>query len=63
MGWTSSTDMKSQLRLRFETAEEAVNYCRRHGIAYELSEPHQPERRKIAYADNFAYGRRGNWTH
>jgi len=26
MGWTSSTDMKQQLTLRFETKEEAVAY-------------------------------------
>ena len=27
MGWTSSTDMKQQLTLRFRTREEAVAYC------------------------------------
>ena len=39
MGWTSSGDMRQQLRLQFETKEEAVAYCERHGIAYQLSEP------------------------
>ena len=33
MGWTSSGDMRQQVRLRFETKEEAVAYCERHGIA------------------------------
>ena len=32
MGWTSSGDMRQQLRLRFETKGEAVAYCERHGI-------------------------------
>lgn len=63
MGWTSSTDMKSQVRLKFATREEAIAYCERHGIAYQVSEPKEASRRTIAYADNFAYSRRGLWTH
>jgi hypothetical protein len=63
MGWTSSTDMKSQVRLHFETREEAVAYCERHGIAYRVSEPQEPVRRTMAYADNFSFQRRGQWTH
>jgi hypothetical protein len=63
MGWTSSADMKQQLRLRFETREEAVAYCERNGIAYHVAEPNEPTRRVIAYADNFGYGRRSPWTH
>ena len=63
MGWTSSTDMKSQIRLRFPTREEAIAYCERKGIAYQVSEPKEPARRSIAYADNFAFQRRGLWTH
>jgi hypothetical protein len=63
MGWTSSGDMKSQLRLRFATKEEAVAYCERHGIAYQVAEAKKTERRGMSYADNFAYTRRGSWTH
>ena len=40
MGWTSSDDMNGQVRLSFETSDEA-----------------------IAYADNFAPGRKQPWTH
>jgi hypothetical protein len=63
MGWTSSGDMKQQLRLRFETKEEAVAYCERHGIAYQVFEPREPARRSMAYADNFAFTRKDGWTH
>jgi hypothetical protein len=63
MGWTSSTDTKSQIRLRFPTKEEAVAYCERRGIPYQLFEPNEPVRRTVAYADNFAFDRRGQWTH
>ena len=63
MGWTSSGDMCQQLRLRFETKEEAIAYCERHGIACQVFEAKEPARRKIAYADNFAFTRRDPWTH
>jgi hypothetical protein len=63
MGWTSSTDMKSQIRLRFATREDAVAYCEREGIPYQVMEPKEPARRAIAYADNFAFQRHGQWTH
>jgi hypothetical protein len=63
MGWTASTDMKQQLRLRFDSKDEAIAYAGRHGIAYQIYEPKEPARRKIAYADNFSYRRVGQWTH
>ena len=34
MGWTGSGDMNSQVRLRFETEEAAVDFARRNGLAY-----------------------------
>ena len=64
MGWTSSGDMRQQLRLRFASAEEAVAYAKRHGIAYQVFEAAPPlSRRAIANSDNFAFKRRGAWTH
>jgi hypothetical protein len=63
MGWTSSSDMRQQVRLRFANKEEALAYCERHGIAYQVSEAAPPARRVIAYADNFAFNRRDPWTH
>ena len=63
MGWTTSGDMKSQLRLRFDTKEEAVAYAERHGIPYEVHEASQAPRRGLSYADNFSPTRRGAWTH
>ena len=63
MGWTSSGDMRQQVRLRFDTSEEAVAYCERHGIAYQVFTPRTPVRRGISYSDNFAFKRREAWTH
>jgi hypothetical protein len=63
MGWTSSGDMKQQLRLAFGTKEEAIAYCERNGIACEVFDSKPRQRARISYSDNFAPGRRGAWTH
>ena len=63
MGYTSSGDMYQQVRLSFETSEEAIAYAERHGIAYQVQEPKEPVRRRIAYSDNFSFRRVGQWTH
>jgi hypothetical protein len=63
MGWTSSGDMRQQVQLRFDSAEEAIAYCDRQGIAYQVFQSTPPARRVISYADNFAFNRRDPWTH
>jgi hypothetical protein len=63
MGWTSSGDMRQQVRLRFDTSAEAIAYCERNGIPYQLAEAKTAERRTMSYSDNFAFTRRGAWTH
>ncbi|MGE0846868.1 MAG: ETC complex I subunit [Flavobacteriaceae bacterium] len=63
MGYTSSRDMKQQLRLRFDTREEAIAYAERNGIPYVVVDYHEPVRRKASYSDNFRYDRRISWTH
>ena len=63
MGWTSSSDMKSQIRLEFATKEEAVAYAERNGIPYRVLEPTPRKHTRKAYADNFKFGRIGSWTH
>ena len=63
MGWTSSGDMKGQIRLRFATKDEAVAYAERHGIAYQVFDEKPAPRRGLSYADNFAFNRRAPWTH
>lgn len=64
MGWTSSADMRAQLRLRFASKEDAIAYCEREGVAYQVTEEQQAApRRAMSYADNFAFKRRDAWTH
>jgi hypothetical protein len=62
MTQTGDTE-SSQVRLSFETKDEAVRYADQHGIAFQLIDPHPPKRILKAYADNFAFGRKVPWTH
>lgn len=65
MGWTSSSDTQSQVRLQFATKEDAVVYARENGIDAQVQEPQKrkPNIRAGGYGENFATGRRGVWTH
>ncbi|MDE2373567.1 MAG: ETC complex I subunit [Hyphomicrobiales bacterium] len=63
MGWTSSSDMKQQIRLNFDSKEEAVAFCEREGIPYQVFESIPSVRQRMSYSDNFAYSRRQAWTH
>jgi len=65
MGWTSSGDMQSQVRLRFSSKEAALEYAEEHGIDALVFEPkkRKPNIRARGYGENFATDRRGAWTH
>ena len=65
MGWTSSDDMNSQVRLRFDTREAAQAYAAANGIDAVVQEPkpRKPNIRPRGYGENFATDRRGAWTH
>ena len=65
MGWTSSSDMDSQVRLRFDSLEAAKDYAKDHGIEAVVTKPkvRKPNVRPGGYGDNFATNRRGAWTH
>ena len=65
MGWTSSADMESQVRLRFDSREAAEAYAKERGIPYDVVAPHarRPNIRPRGYGENFATDRRETWTH
>lgn len=63
MGWTSSSDMRQQVCLEFDSSEEAVAYAARHGIPAQVFEPHLPSQKSKSYAENFRFDRRIPWSH
>ena len=53
MGWESSTDTLSELKLEFSTKELAIDYAKKNKIKFELIEPQKRKIVKKSYADNF----------
>ncbi len=63
MGWNGGGDTQTQVRLHFDTREEAIAYAERLGLGYEVEQPLVRHVKPKAYADNFRFGRTDNWTH
>ena len=65
MGWTSSDDTQAQVRLTFDTKQEALDYASERGIDVSVTEPRKRSAniRPGGYGENFATDRRGTWTH
>lgn len=57
MGWSSAQDTLNQVRLRFDSREEAVAFAEKHGIDYQIIDPQERRPRPKSYADNFRYDR------
>ncbi len=53
MGWESSTDTNSEIKLEFSSRELAIDYAKKNKISYELIEPKIRRVIKKSYADNF----------
>jgi hypothetical protein len=63
MGWTGSDDMRQQIKLMFDSKEEAVAYAKAQGIPYDVEMPPARVTKPKLYADNFRADRKENWTH
>jgi ETC complex I subunit conserved region. len=63
LGYTSSSDMRQQVRLTFESQEQAEAYAKREGIEYRVIPPKDVARQIVSYTDNFRYNRIQPWTH
>ena len=53
MGWESSSDTYTELKLEFSSKELAINYAKRNKINYEVIDPKNRKIIKKSYADNF----------
>jgi hypothetical protein len=57
MGWSGSHDTNRQLKLWFDSKEDAISYAVRNGLDFEVEEPKERAVRPKSYADNFAFRR------
>ena len=53
MGWESSIDTMSEVKLEFSSKEEAINYVKKNNIDYYIIEPEKSKIIKKSYSDNF----------
>lgn len=53
MGWVGSNDTRTQLRLRFDSRDEAVAFAERNGLTFEVCDPQLHVVRAKSYAENF----------
>ena len=63
MGWRSGSDTQKQVKIKFDSKDDAVRYAEKNSIKYTLSEPKERKIKPKAYADNFAFNRKETWTH
>ncbi len=62
-GTYRSTDMRSQIDLKFDDLESAIAYAKKHNIAHRVIQPRKVKRISRSYAENFDYDRKLPWTH
>ena len=53
MGWVTSKDTMSEVKLEFSTKEQAINYAKKNNINYHIIEPQKRKIIKKSYSDNF----------
>ena len=53
MGWESSKDTMSEVKLEYSTREQAINYAKKNNINYYIIEPQKRKIIKKSYAGNF----------
>jgi hypothetical protein len=57
MGWSSAEDTLNEVRLHFETMEEAVAFATKKALDYAVVTPQNNTEKPKSYADNFRYDR------
>ena len=53
MGWETSKDTMSEVKLEFSSKVQAINYAKKNNIDYYVMEPQKSKIIKKSYADNF----------
>ena len=53
MGWETSNDTMSEVKLEFSTKEQAINFAKKNDIMYYIVEPQKRKIIKKSYSDNF----------
>ena len=63
MGWNSSADTKTQIKVFFDTKEQAIVWAKNNDYLYFVEESMIKKVTIKSYASNFAMNRKDSWTH
>ena len=63
MGWNSSLDTKSQIKVFFDTKEKAIQWAQKNNYQYFVEDPKKRKIKSKSYASNFDINRKVSWTH
>ena len=63
MGWNSSLDTKSQIKVFFNTKEQAIEWAQKNNYQYFIEEPKVKKIKPKSYSSNFDMNRKEPWTH
>ena len=63
MGWNSSSDTNSQIKIFFETKEQAILWAKKNNYQYFVEEAKIKKIKIKSYASNFDMNKKEPWTH
>jgi len=63
MGWNSSNDTSTQIKVFFESKEKAISWAKKNDYQYFVEEPKIKKLKPKSYASNFNFNRKEPWTH
>ena len=63
MGWNSSVDTKEQIKMFFDTKEQAIEWSKQNNHQFIVIEPKERKVKPKNYASNFHMSRKEPWTH
>ncbi len=63
MGWHSSEDTKSQIKLFFESKDKAISWAIKNKYQYYVEDPKKRKIKPKSYASNFDINKKEPWTH
>jgi len=63
MGWNSSVDTESQIKVFFDTKEQAIQWVKNNKYQYFIEEPRIKKVKIKSYASNFDINKKESWTH
>ena len=63
MGWNSSLDTQSQIKIFFETKEQAIAWAKNNNYQFFVEEPQIRKIKPKSYSANFDMKRKEPWTH